>query len=177
MEITIWFCWCQNKLSCVFNIWCCKKQHMYCFLPFGFINVIIFVNNPFRSYSTFVGADLEYPISLSYVRSSWSEWDTSISNQVWNCDGVVLEIFTNSSDLRRVSGFFKVFKFWNFKNLSFCVRYQSHHYVQYQLLLENTVKNYCKSLLVYSIAICGYLKCSFSSSGYHLDFVKHLINV
>ena len=152
MEITIWFCWCQNN--------------------------IIFANNPFHSYSTFVGADLEYPISLSYVRSSWSEWDTSISNQVWNCDGVVLEIFTNSSDLRRVSGFFEeVFKFWNFKNLSFYVHYQSHHYVQYQLLLENTVKNYCKSLLVYSIAICGCLKCSFSSSGYHLDFVKHLINV
>ena len=32
--------------------------------------VIIFVNNPSLSYSAFVGADLEYPISLSYVRSS-----------------------------------------------------------------------------------------------------------
>ena len=46
---------------------------MYCFLHLGFINVIIFVNNPSRSYSAFVGADLEYPISLIYIRSSWSE--------------------------------------------------------------------------------------------------------
>ena len=46
---------------------------MYCFLHLGFTNVIIFVNNPSRSYSTFIGADLEYPISLSYIRSSWSE--------------------------------------------------------------------------------------------------------
>ena len=46
---------------------------MYCFLHLCFTNVIIFVNNPSRSYSTFIGADLEYPISLSYIRSSWSE--------------------------------------------------------------------------------------------------------
>ena len=35
---------------------------MYCFVPFVFINVIIFVINPSGSYATFVGADLEYPI-------------------------------------------------------------------------------------------------------------------
>ena len=57
-EITIWVFWCLNKLFDVitvfvviytffkFKIWYCKKQHMYCFLPFNFINVIIFVNNP-----------------------------------------------------------------------------------------------------------------------------------
>ena len=39
----------------------CKKQHLNCFLPYGFINVIIFVINLSGSYSTFVGADLEYP--------------------------------------------------------------------------------------------------------------------
>ena len=47
-----------------------KKQHMYFFLPFGFINVIIFVINPSGSYSTFVEADLEYPNSLRYDKSS-----------------------------------------------------------------------------------------------------------
>ena len=46
---------------------------MYCFLPFGFINVIIFVINPSGSYSTLVGADLKYPNLLCYDRSSWSE--------------------------------------------------------------------------------------------------------
>ena len=37
---------------------------------FGFINFLIFVVNPFGSYSTFVGGDLEYPNSLRYDRSS-----------------------------------------------------------------------------------------------------------
>ena len=147
---------------------------MYCFLHLCFTNVIIFVNNPSRSYSTFIGADLEYPISLSYIRSSWSElryfnfesnlklWCTALKMKfsikdffskcdqicrkpwIWSqeilngklhivCnDGVVIEILTNSSDLRRVSGFFKeVFKFWNLKSSSFCVRHHLHHYVQY----------------------------------------------
>ena len=58
---------------CIFKIWYCKKQHLYCFLLFGFINVIIFVINPFGSCSTFVGVDLECPNSLRYDRSSWSE--------------------------------------------------------------------------------------------------------
>ena len=37
------------------------------------------------------------------------------------------------------------FKFWNFKTSNFCVRHHFHHYIQYELLIEN----YCKSLLVY----------------------------
>ena len=84
MEITVSVCWCQNKMFyvtallavidtfCTFKIWHCKKQHMYCFLPFGFINVI-FVINPCDSYSTFIGEELEYPFLLLYDRSSWSE--------------------------------------------------------------------------------------------------------
>ena len=59
---------------------------MYCFLPFGFINVIIFVNNPSGSYSTFVGADLEYPISLSFDRCTWPElgyFDFEPSLRLW----------------------------------------------------------------------------------------------
>ena len=65
---------------------------MYFFLPFGFINVIIFVVNPYDSYSTFVGADLDYP--NRYVTTGVADlgWGTSIFNQVWNCDDVVLEI-------------------------------------------------------------------------------------
>ena len=34
-----------------------KKQHMYRFFPFGFINSIIFVINPCGSYSRFVGEE------------------------------------------------------------------------------------------------------------------------
>ena len=36
----------------------CKKQRIYCFFPFGFVNVIIFVINPSGFYSTFGTADL-----------------------------------------------------------------------------------------------------------------------
>ena len=58
----------------------------------GLISKVDLVVNPFGSYSTFVGADLEYPIR--YVTTGVADlgWDTSISNEVWNCDGVVLEI-------------------------------------------------------------------------------------
>ena len=85
MKIKIWVCWCENNLFyviavlvlihmlCAFKIWYCQKQHIYCFLAFGFIKVIIFVINPSGSYSTFVGADLEYQNSLHFDRSSYSE--------------------------------------------------------------------------------------------------------
>ena len=51
---------------------------MYCVLPFHFINVIcrylfinvIFVVNPFGSYSTFAGADLKYPSLLPRDKSN-----------------------------------------------------------------------------------------------------------
>ena len=46
---------------------------MYCFLPFGFINVVIFVINPSGFYLTFIGADLEYHNLLRFDRGSWSE--------------------------------------------------------------------------------------------------------
>ena len=59
---------------------------------FGFINFFIFVVNPFGSYSTFVGGDLEYPNSLRYDRSSWSGLRCFNFEQVSNCDGVLLEI-------------------------------------------------------------------------------------
>ena len=133
---------------CAFEIWYWKKQYMYFFLPFGFINVIIFVLSRSGSFSTFVGADLQYRNSLRCDRSSWSElrcFNSKPSLKVWwrrarDFDGSQI-----SSDLKRVSGFFNVFKFWNFKTSSFCVRHHFHHYIQYELLIEN----YCKSLLVY----------------------------
>ena len=41
-----WFTWkyysSWSIRSYAFKIWYCKKQHTYCFLPFGFINVIVF---------------------------------------------------------------------------------------------------------------------------------------
>ena len=55
---------------CAFKIWFVKN--MYCFLLFGFINVIIFVINQSGFYSTFVGANLEYPNLLRFDRGSWS---------------------------------------------------------------------------------------------------------
>ena len=67
MKITIWACWFQNKMialysslfirSCAFKIWYCRKQDMYCFFPFGLINVIISAFNPCDPYSRFVGAE------------------------------------------------------------------------------------------------------------------------
>ena len=99
MEI---ICWCQNKLfymipvlAVIYKIWYFKRQHMYCFLPFGFINVIIFVVNPFGSWLTFVGADLEYLNSRHHDRSSWSglryfNFEPSLNlwwRRAWNFDG------------------------------------------------------------------------------------------
>ena len=56
---------------------------MYYFLPFSFINVIIFVNNPSGSYSTFVGAEmLSTPFSQVTTGVADLSGDTSISNQV-----------------------------------------------------------------------------------------------
>ena len=67
------FAWYQHSswfiCFCAFKIWYCKKQYMYCFLPFGFINVIIFVINPSGSYIAFFGAYLEYLNSLRYDSS------------------------------------------------------------------------------------------------------------
>ena len=54
---------------CLFKIWYCRKQHMYRFLPFGFINVSIFVKNPCGFYSTFFETALEYPNSLYFDRT------------------------------------------------------------------------------------------------------------
>ena len=88
----------------------CKKQHMYCFLPFGFKNVIIFGINPSGFYSTLVGAGLEYANLICFDRGSWSDFETVMA-LCWRFWWI-----TSSSDLRRASGVFKeVFKFWNFK--------------------------------------------------------------
>ena len=73
---------------CAFKSLYCKKQRMYCFLPFGFINVYIFFINPSGSYSRFTGADLEYLNSLRYCRSSWSDlryFNFKPSLKLWWC--------------------------------------------------------------------------------------------
>ena len=73
---------------------------MYYFLPFGFINVINFANNPSGFYSTLVGAEmLSTPFRQVTIGVAAQSWANSISNQFENCDGVVLEIYTNSNDL------------------------------------------------------------------------------
>ena len=129
-------------LFCSFKIWYYKGHHMYCFLSFGFVNIIIFVVNQFGSYSIFVEADSEYPNLLRYDRSSWS-WLGYFNFELMSCSRFWW--IRNSSDLRRVSGFFNVFKFWNFKTSSICVSHHFQHYIQFEPLLED----YCKSLLVY----------------------------
>ena len=68
-----------------------------------------------------------------------------MKNFIFLCsDGVVLEILTNSGDFRRVSGFFKeLFKFWNFKSLSFCVHHHLRHYLQLlEYMSKTTVRVY-----------------------------------
>ena len=66
-------------------------------------------------------------------------------------NGVVLETLTNSSDLRRVSGFFKELEFQCFKiskvRASVCVTIYT---IMYKITnVRIYIKNYCKSLLVY----------------------------
>ena len=86
----------------------CKKQLMYCFLPFGFINVIMFVINPSGFYSILV-QDLEYPNLLCFDRGRWSElWYFNFESSLmlwWRCAGdfdglqilVTLEMFRGFS--------------------------------------------------------------------------------
>ena len=115
------FTWCQYSSSFIhfyaFKIWYYKKQHMYCFFRFSFINVIIFVINTSGSSSTFVGVDLEYLDFLRYDRSSWSElryFNFEPSLKLWwlrarDFDGSQIQV--TSSDLRKVSGFSRFLSF------------------------------------------------------------------
>ena len=109
---SFWVCWCQNKLFYLFNFSSLlrfhivknRKQYMYCFLPFGFTNAIIFVINPCGSYSAFVLLDLKYPNSLHYDRSSWSElryfnFKPKFGTMMASCSKFWW--ITNSSNLRR----------------------------------------------------------------------------
>ena len=77
---------------CAFKIRYCKRQPMYCFLPFGFINVIIFLVNSF----TLIQHSLEqiWSAPVHYVTTGVADlgWHKSISNQVWNCYGLVHDI-------------------------------------------------------------------------------------
>ena len=101
---------------------------------------IIFVIHPCSPYWRSVGADLGYPNLLPVeILQLWTNSETGVT------PGLRFLWITNSSDLRRVWRFFKeVFKFWNFKALSFCARQNFSHCVQHELLLEN----YCNNLLV-----------------------------
>ena len=98
MDITLWVCWCHNKLFYVmaalaviymflrFYDMICKKQRIYCFFPFGFVNVIIFVINPSGFYSAFVGAYLEDPNFLRFDRGGWFElryFNFESSSKLW----------------------------------------------------------------------------------------------
>ena len=111
---------------CDFKISYCKKQHMYRFLSVGFINVIYYLLLIIHLalIKHCLGQIWSTPIPYIMTGAADLSWDIiSISNQVWNCDGAVLEVLciTSSSDLKRVLGFFKIFNFWNFKTqVSLC---------------------------------------------------------
>ena len=108
---------------CAFKLWYCKKHHMYFFLPFGFKNVITFIINPSGFYSTFDGADLEYPSTLRFDRGSWSElryFNYEPSFKLWwrralDFDGS--EILVTSGGFRGFSRrflSFQILKLWAF---------------------------------------------------------------
>ena len=121
-------CFTWYQYSSWFIRFYCKGQHIYCFLPFGFINVIIFVVDSFGSYSTFFGADLEYPNSLRQDRINWSR----------------LTYFNFEPNLKL--WWRRARDFDGSRNLitwSFCLRHHFHHHIQYEKFLENY------SLLVY----------------------------
>ena len=97
--------------------------------------------NPSGFYSTFVGANLEYPNLLRFDRGSWSELRYS------NFESSLKLWWRSAGDFdgSQILGFFKeVFKFWNFKTSSLFVLHHFHPYIRSELL-----ENYCKSLLVY----------------------------
>ena len=128
----------------------CKKQYMYCFLPFGFISVIIFVINPSGFYSTFVGADLEYPNLLRFDRGSWSElryFNFESSLKLWwrgagDFDGSQILVTSEGfqSFLRRFLSF-KILKLRPF--LCFTI---FHPYIPYELLVVKLLI-YCPKYL------------------------------
>ena len=125
-----------------FMIWYFKKQHMYCFLPFGFINLLFLSLIHLAIIQHSLEQIWSTPICYVLTRAADLNWDTFILNQEWNCEPPCWRFWwiTKSSVLRDVSAFFK--EVWA---LSFCVSHHFHHYIQYDLLLEN----YCKNLLVY----------------------------
>ena len=133
------FTWYQHLLWFIhfsaFKIWYCKRQYVYRFLPFGFINVIVFVVNSFGSYSPFVGADLEYPNSLCHDRSRRSGltyFNFEPSLKLWHAQDFDRSQITVT--LGGFQDFSRFLNFENFKTLSFCVCHHYHHYIQYELL-------------------------------------------
>ena len=108
---SLWF-----KCFCTFKIWFVKKKHMYCLIPFGFINVIIFVINRSGFYSTFVGGDFEYSNLLHFDRGSWPElkyFNFESSLKLWwrgagDFDGS--QILVTSEEFQRFSRRFPSFE-------------------------------------------------------------------
>ena len=70
-----------------------------------------------------------------------------------------------------ISGYFKVFKFCNFKTSCFCVHHHFHRYIQYELLLEN----YYKSLMVYQQLNCQYIVKNIQQNKTQLSVYKSVL--
>ena len=105
MEIKIWVCWCQNKLVCVIAL-LVMIYTFFLLLRFDIVKISICI----VSFLSVLKAVLFLPlIHMALIQHSleqiWSDpirypmtgeadlsWDTSTSCQLWNCDGVVLEI-------------------------------------------------------------------------------------
>ena len=104
LDITLWVCWCQNKLFYamavlaviyVFTLlrfdlwktayvkfpsfWFYKRYYLLSLIHLGFIQHLLK-----QIWST--------PICYVLTGATDLSWDTLISNQFWICDGLVLEI-------------------------------------------------------------------------------------
>ena len=140
-------CWCQNKLFL-------RYQHSSWFIRFRAFDIVkdsicivsfllvlwtlfFFVVNPCGSYSTFVGADLEYPNLLRHDRSTWSglryfNFEPSLKlwwRPPWDFDGskILVDLWEFqgfsrflSFEISKLRAFVGVYIFTIISNMNYC---------------------------------------------------------
>ena len=104
MDITLWIWSCQNKLFyvmavlagficfCAFKIW--FEKNSICNVSFLLVlQKLLFLSLIHLAFTQhFLEQSWSNPICYVLTGAADLSWDTLISNQVWNCDCVVLEI-------------------------------------------------------------------------------------
>ena len=125
MQITIWVYWCQNKLFYLIPVFVViytflrfydlklLKQRVYCFLLFSFINFIFLSLIHLALVQHSLGQIWSTPVRYVTTELANLDWETSIQTKFETVITLYSRFWwiTNFSDLRRVSGFFKVFSF------------------------------------------------------------------